>query len=100
MTHQKLTQKDIVDALQTLTEWTFEEEKLTRTFVFKDFQHAFGFMSMCALYAEKQDHHPEWFNVYNKVKVQLTSHDVSGVSQKDIDFAKKMDAFAAINQMN
>ncbi|WP_111637358.1 4a-hydroxytetrahydrobiopterin dehydratase [Marinomonas shanghaiensis] len=99
MTHRKLEPHEIAQALnqlntETSNVWVIEDEKLSKTFTFKDFQHAFGFMTLCALYAEKQDHHPEWFNVYNKVKVQLTTHDVSGISKKDIDLAEKMEAFA------
>ncbi|BFM51301.1 4a-hydroxytetrahydrobiopterin dehydratase [Marinomonas sp. THO17] len=74
--------------------WSLEEGKLTKQFVFSDFASAFGFMSMAALYAEKINHHPEWFNVYNRVKVQLMTHDVSGISLKDEDMAKQMDAYA------
>lgn len=99
MTHRKLEQHEIEQALNQLNteasqDWMIEDEKLTKTFKFKDFQQAFGFMTMCALYAEKKDHHPEWFNVYNKVSIQLITHDVSGISQKDFDLAKKMEAFA------
>ncbi|MGO2353671.1 MAG: 4a-hydroxytetrahydrobiopterin dehydratase [Marinomonas foliarum] len=99
MTHRKLEQHEIEQALNQLNtesseDWAIEDEKLSKTFKFKDFQHAFGFMTMCAIYAEKKDHHPEWFNVYNKVSIQLTSHDVSGISNKDFDLAKKMEAFA------
>ncbi|MCW4630665.1 MULTISPECIES: 4a-hydroxytetrahydrobiopterin dehydratase [Marinomonas] len=99
MAHRKLEPHEIEQALsqlnaETSQDWVVENEKLSKTFKFKDFQHAFGFMTMCAIYAEKQDHHPEWFNVYNKVSIQLTSHDVSGISQKDFDLAKKMAAFA------
>lgn len=99
MTHRKLEQHEIEQALNQLNaeaseDWAIEDEKLSKTFKFKDFQRAFGFMTMCAIYAEKKDHHPEWFNVYNKVSIQLTSHDVSGISNKDFDLAKKMEAFA------
>ena len=99
MAHRKLEQHEIEQALNQLNteasqDWAIEDEKLSKTFKFKDFQHAFGFMTMCAIYAEKQDHHPEWFNVYNKVSIQLTSHDVSGISNKDFDLAKKMETFA------
>ncbi|AEF55337.1 4a-hydroxytetrahydrobiopterin dehydratase [Marinomonas posidonica] len=75
--------------------WHLAEGKITKQFVFTDFVSAFGFMSMVALHAEKMNHHPEWFNVYSKVKVQLTTHDVSGISDKDADLAKWMDACAA-----
>ena len=100
MTHRKLEQHEIEKALNQLNteaseDWTIEDEKLSKTFKFKDFQHAFGFMTMSAIYAEKQDHHPEWFNVYSTVKIQLTTHDVSGISHKDFDLAKQMEAFAS-----
>ena len=78
----------------TAQEWFIENGKLAKSFKFKNFQQAFGFMTMCALYAEKKDHHPEWSNVYNKVDVQLVTHDVAGLSAKDFDLAKKMDALA------
>ena len=75
--------------------WFLEDGKLTKQYMFKDFIAAFGFMTQAAIYAEKVNHHPEWFNVYNKVKVQLITHEVSGISAKDADLAKKMDALAA-----
>jgi len=100
MTHRKLEQHEIEEALnqlntETSQDWTIEDEKLTKTFKFKNFQHAFGFMTMSAMYAEKQDHHPEWFNVYSTVKIQLTTHDVSGISHKDFNLAKQMEIFAS-----
>ena len=68
---------------------------LTREFVFHDFAQAFGFMSQVALFAEKRDHHPEWSNVYNRVAVTLTTHDVEGLSMKDFELARFMDQVAA-----
>ncbi|CUB04535.1 4a-hydroxytetrahydrobiopterin dehydratase [Marinomonas fungiae] len=99
MTYQKLTSPDIESALEQLnsnaaSHWVIEDSKLTKTFEFRNFQQAFGFMTMCALYAEKKDHHPEWSNVYNKVSVQLITHYVAGLSDKDFDLAKQMDVFA------
>jgi 4a-hydroxytetrahydrobiopterin dehydratase len=93
---QKLDDLEIKQNLEQLNSsldvfWSIEEGKLTKTFRFKDFNQAFGFMTRCALYAEKVNHHPEWFNVYRTVKVQLTTHEVSGISDKDFDMAKKMD---------
>ena len=69
--------------------------KLHRDFRFPDFVTAFGFMTSVALRAESMNHHPEWFNVYNRVAVDLTTHDARGISQSDFDLAAKMDAFAA-----
>jgi 4a-hydroxytetrahydrobiopterin dehydratase len=65
-----------------------------RKFAFKDFNAAFAFMTRVAMLAEKMDHHPEWFNVYNRVEVTLSSHDAGGVTDKDITMAKAMDAWA------
>lgn len=100
MASQILEQHEIDSALIQLNtgaiqNWIIEEGKLTKTFKFKNFQYAFGFMTMCAMYAEKKNHHPEWSNVYNKVTVQLITHDVSGLSDKDFDLAKQMDVFAS-----
>jgi len=72
-----------------------DETKITKTFEFTDFNQAWGFMSRCALLAEKLDHHPEWFNVYNRVEVTLTTHDCGGLSDKDINFAEAMDQYAS-----
>lgn len=101
MANQKLTAEEVQTALVELNsgvsqDWVVEDGKLTKTFKFKNFQQAFGFMTMCALYAEKKNHHPEWSNVYNQVDVQLISHDVSGLSAKDFDLAKKMDEFSGL----
>jgi len=70
-------------------------DAIYKEFVFKDFNQAFGVMTRVALKAEKMDHHPEWFNVYNKLQVTLSSHDVSGLSQRDVTMAKFMDAVCA-----
>jgi 4a-hydroxytetrahydrobiopterin dehydratase len=73
--------------------WKKEEKRdaMTRELVFKDFNRAFAFMTQVALAAEKRDHHPEWFNVYNKVRITLSTHDAGGVTQKDIDLARFID---------
>jgi 4a-hydroxytetrahydrobiopterin dehydratase len=84
-------------ALQGLSGWSevAGREAITRTFVFKDFNEAFGFMSRAALVAEKRDHHPEWRNVYKTVEVVLATHDAGGVTALDIDLAKAMNAIAS-----
>ncbi|MEQ9169729.1 MAG: 4a-hydroxytetrahydrobiopterin dehydratase [Rhodospirillales bacterium] len=69
-------------------------DAIAKTFTFKDFNAAFAFMTRAALMAEKTDHHPEWFNVYNRVEVTLATHDAGGVTQKDIDLAAFMDKAA------
>jgi 4a-hydroxytetrahydrobiopterin dehydratase len=74
-----------------LPDWQLDGEHLKRTFKFKDFSAAWGFMSQVALLAEAQDHHPEWFNVYNKVEIALTTHDAGGLSARDVRLAKAID---------
>jgi 4a-hydroxytetrahydrobiopterin dehydratase len=72
-------------------DWTTQNGKLHREFVFKNFNEAFAFMTAVALKAEKMDHHPEWFNVYNKVRVELITHDAGpAITQKDVDLATFM----------
>ena len=85
-------------ALGNLPGWQVaagEREAITRTYRFADFNTAFGFMTRTAIRAEKRNHHPEWFNVYNRVAVTLTTHDVGGLSMNDIDMARLMDRVAA-----
>lgn len=78
------------------TGWALVEgrDAIAKTFTFKDFNAAFGWMTRVALVAEKLDHHPEWFNVYKTVKVTLTTHDAGGLSDLDVKLARKMDALA------
>jgi 4a-hydroxytetrahydrobiopterin dehydratase len=84
-------------ALEGLSGWSDVpgREAIARTFVFKDFNEAFGFMSRVALVAEKHDHHPEWRNVYKTVEVVLATHDAGGVTTLDVELAKAMNAIAA-----
>jgi 4a-hydroxytetrahydrobiopterin dehydratase len=84
-------------ALQGLPGWAEVQgrEAIAKTFVFRDFNEAFGFMSRAALVAEKRDHHPEWRNVYKTVDVVLATHDAGGVTAKDVELAKAMNAIAA-----
>ncbi len=76
--------------------WALVEgrDAISKTYKFADFADAFGWMSRAAIWAEKMDHHPEWFNVYNRVEVTLTSHDVNGLSERDVKLAAKFDALA------
>lgn len=98
----KLDTLQIENALAKLNEvhdenslWQISEQgKLTKTFKFKSFIRAFGWMSQIAIWAEKLNHHPEWFNVYNKVNVELITHDVGGISDLDFKLAEKMDLFS------
>jgi len=80
--------------LPTPANWSRDSgrDAIQREFVFKDFNGAFAFMTQVALAAEKADHHPEWSNVYNKVRVTLSTHDAGGVTQKDLDLARFIDA--------
>ena len=87
----KATEQEIQAALAELPSWSLEHGKLHREYVFQDFVHAFGFMAQAALLAERAGHHPEWFNVYNKVIVDLTTHEAGGISHKDFDLARKME---------
>jgi 4a-hydroxytetrahydrobiopterin dehydratase len=84
----KLSDDQIKKELANLPGWSIANGKLHKDFVFKDFIEAFGFMSTAALHIEKMNHHPEWFNVYNKIKVDLTTHDAGGITQNDINLAR------------
>lgn len=77
------------------SDWTIVDGKLRREFQFRDFVTAFGFMTQVALVAERADHHPEWFNVYRTVRVDLTTHDAGGISTRDFELAAAMDRIAA-----
>jgi 4a-hydroxytetrahydrobiopterin dehydratase len=88
---KKLTQTELDAAIAQLSEWKLVKDKLNKTFKFKDFVTAFGFMTKVAIVSEKIDHHPELFNVYNHVTIDLTTHDAGGISNLDIDLAKKID---------
>jgi 4a-hydroxytetrahydrobiopterin dehydratase len=94
---EKLTGSARTTALGKLNGWLEVDgrDAISRTFTFKDFNEAFGFMARAALIAEKLDHHPEWFNVYNKVEVTLATHDAGGVTERDVRLAEAMDRLAA-----
>jgi 4a-hydroxytetrahydrobiopterin dehydratase len=93
---RKLDAKARAAALKALKGWKEAKggEAIAKNFKFKDFNEAFGFMTRVALLADKMDHHPEWFNVYNRVEVMLSTHDAGGVTQNDIAMAKAMNAWA------
>ncbi|XP_052806905.1 probable pterin-4-alpha-carbinolamine dehydratase [Mya arenaria] len=95
----KLTEEERTSSLSPLktTGWTMVEgrDAIYKEFLFKNFNEAWGFMSRVALQAEKMDHHPEWFNVYNKVQITLSTHDCGGLSQRDVKLATFIESAAA-----
>jgi 4a-hydroxytetrahydrobiopterin dehydratase len=95
MAAAKLAPAEASAKLATLPGWTIENGKLHRAFVFRDFVEAWGFMSGAALAAESMGHHPEWSNVWNRVTVDLTTHDAGGLTALDFDLATRMQALAA-----
>ncbi|MFT5501004.1 MAG: 4a-hydroxytetrahydrobiopterin dehydratase [Woeseiaceae bacterium] len=95
---EKLTAAAIEDGLVSLVGWSLDEGKLRRDFKFADFVQAFGFMTSAAIEAEKMNHHPEWFNVYNKVVVHLTTHSAAGITELDLQLAAKMSDLADRNR--
>ena len=92
----KLNETERAAALAQLPEWEWREDRdaIARSFRFRDFNQAFGFMARVALLAEKADHHPEWSNVWNKVDILLTTHDAGGLTRRDLDLAAAIDALA------
>ena len=92
----KLDAAQRTKALAELKGWAHEPKRdaITKTFTFKNFVEAFGFMTQAALVAERMDHHPEWSNVYNTVNVLLTTHDAGGLTSKDVELARAMDEAA------
>jgi 4a-hydroxytetrahydrobiopterin dehydratase len=93
---RKLDLAERAEALKALTSWTETpgRDAIKKTFRFKDFSEAFAFMTRVAMKAEQMDHHPEWFNVYNRVEVTLTTHDADGLSERDVAMARAMDTMA------
>jgi 4a-hydroxytetrahydrobiopterin dehydratase len=85
---------DIKNEIAKLAGWTHANKKIRKEFKFENFRDAFAFMTRCAMEIEKMDHHPEWFNVYNKLTVELTTHDAGDVTEKDIKLAGVMDGIA------
>lgn len=97
MRPQKLDSQSIESAMSGLPGWVLSDDgkAILKTFKFKSFVEAFGFMTRSALHAEKLDHHPEWFNVYSKVDVTLSTHDAGGLTELDFKLAQLMDSVAA-----
>ena len=93
---EKLERAEVASALEALEGWESVDgrDAISAKFRFKDFNEAFGFMTRVALIAEKMDHHPEWFNVYNRVEVVLTTHDAGGVTSLDVMLAGAMNKLA------
>lgn len=95
MSVPRLTEAELSAVLTEHPAWTLREDgkALVRTFKFKDFNAAFGFMTRVALYADKADHHPEWFNVYSRVEMTLTTHDADGLSQRDVAMVRAVEGY-------
>jgi 4a-hydroxytetrahydrobiopterin dehydratase len=92
--HEKLDAADIAARTSKLAGWTYLDGKLRREYRFADFVQAFSFMTGAALVAESMNHHPDWSNVWNKVKIELSTHDAGGVTKADFALAEKMEAAA------
>lgn len=92
---KKTTEKPNLNKIKK-SGWAYGDDRIAKTFTFKNFDDAFGFMTRCALDIAKLDHHPEWFNVYNKVHIELTTHDTGGVTKKDCELAALIDKNAAL----
>ncbi len=85
---RELTQEEVNAKLKELDGWSVMDKKLHKEFQFDSFNQAFGFMTRAAMEIEKMNHHPEWCNVYNKITIELTTHDAGGVTENDINLAK------------
>ena len=84
----RLSESDIDEELKKLSGWDVKDGKLHKEFQFDNFNQAFGFMTRAAMEIEKMNHHPEWFNVYNKITVDLTTHEAGGITNNDVNLAK------------
>ena len=90
----RLSSEQISEELKNLPGWIIKDEKLHKDFEFDTFNEAFGFMTRAAMEIEKMNHHPEWFNVYNKLSVDLTTHDAGGITNNDVQLAKILNSIA------
>jgi len=95
MGRAKLSDGEVQEKLSALPNWSVRGGKLYRELSFPNFVEAFGFMTSVALVAERMDHHPEWSNVYGRVVIELTTHDVGGISEHDFELARKIEALYA-----
>lgn len=95
MAAKKLSDAEIQNKLKQVAGWTVKEGKLHKEFQFDTFVTAFGFMTQLALIAESMNHHPEWFNVYNRVTIDLMTHDAGGISELDFELAARADALSS-----
>ena len=84
----RLSESDIKKELEKLVGWNVKNDKLHKEFQFDNFNQAFGFMTRVAMEIEKMNHHPEWFNVYNRITVDLTTHDAGGITNNDVNLAR------------
>jgi 4a-hydroxytetrahydrobiopterin dehydratase len=96
MATHKLNEQVLNTRLQQLSGWEIRNQKLHREFKFVDFAHAFGFMSTAAVLIEKMNHHPEWLNVYNRLSIDLTTHEAGGITERDVELARLLDSIYAI----
>lgn len=92
----KLSASKLAAAVKKLSGWSIADGTLKRELKFKDFSHAFGFMTRIAIAAEKMDHHPDWSNAWNKVTINLVTHSAGGITQNDIDLAGKINEIAGM----
>jgi 4a-hydroxytetrahydrobiopterin dehydratase len=91
---RKLSEEELRFALESLGNWQVQGGKLRRTYRFRDFVEAWGFMSEAALIVQQMDHHPEWSNVYHTVVVELVTHDAGGITARDVELARRIEALA------
>ena len=90
----RLSQVEINEELKSIPGWSVVNEKLHKEFEFDSFNQAFGFMTRAAMEIEKMNHHPEWFNVYNKITIDLMTHDAGGITRNDVNLAKILNSLA------
>lgn len=94
---QKLSEAEVAEQMKTLPAWELGADRILRTFRFKDFVEAFGWMTSVAIVAENMNHHPEWRNVWATVEVELTTHDAGGLTTNDMNLAHKMDELSRLD---